>query len=98
MSSYKHLSRHYAIVFEDSNTSKETQMGQHTQLFLGSSHGKHIPRQVEIFFWKITLLQCEANLYPIANETIGIISTNLKHIPSTTAQRHKFIHIYSITN
>jgi hypothetical protein len=69
-----------------------------TQLFLGSSHSKHIYRQVEIFFWKITLLQCEANLYPIANETIGIISTNLKHIPSTTAQRHKFIHIYSITN
>jgi hypothetical protein len=51
MSSYKHLSRHYAIVFENSDTSKETQMGQHTKLFMGSSHSKHIHRQVEIFFW-----------------------------------------------
>jgi hypothetical protein len=42
----KHLSRHYALVFEDSDTSKETQMGphSHTHLFLGSPHSKHIHR------------------------------------------------------
>jgi hypothetical protein len=32
---------------------------------------------------------CDANLYPIASETVGITSTNLKRIRSTTAQRHE---------
>jgi predicted metallopeptidase len=30
----------------------------------------------------------------IANETVGIISTNLKHIPSTKAQRHINLFLY----
>jgi len=32
------------------------------------------------------MLQCEANLYPIANETVGITSTNQKHIRSTNLE------------